>query len=70
MITKEKLDKRIRKNKKVTVYSQTNIPLAISKDYHIYRTDPAPELEFDMDCKDLVSFCGMTGLSLTPTHNN
>ena len=70
MITKEKLDKRIRKNKKVTVYSQTNIPLAISKEYHIYRIDPAPELEFDMDSKDLASFCSMTGLSLTPTHNN
>lgn len=70
MITKEKLDKRIRKNKKVTVYSQTNIPLSISKEYHIYRTDPAPELEFDMDCKDLEGYCRMCGLTLNPTHNN
>ena len=70
MITKEKLDKRIRKNKKVTVYSQTNIPLAISKEYHIYRTDPDPELEFEMDCKDLEEYCHMCGLTLNPIHNN
>lgn len=70
MITKEKLDKRIRKNKKVTVYSQTNMPLTISKEYHIYRTDPAPELEFEMDCKDLEEYCRMCGLTLNPTHNN
>ncbi len=70
MITKEKLEKRIRKNKKITVYSQTNIPLTISKEYHIYRTDPAPELEFEMDCKDLEGYSHMCGLTLKPTRNN
>ena len=70
MLIKEMLEMRLKKNSRVTVYNQDNIPLVLCKEYHITRTDPTPELEFEMDCKDLSSFCMMTGLTLEPATKN
>ena len=70
MIIKEMLEMRLKKNNKVTVYGQGNIPLVLSKVYHLTRTSHAPELEFEADCADLAGFCKMTGLALTPNTKN
>ena len=70
MIIKEMLEMRLKKNNKVTVYGQGNIPLVLSKVYHITRTSHAPELEFESDCTDLAGFCKMTGLTLNPNAKN
>ena len=70
MIIKEMLEMRLKKNNKVTVYGQGNIPLVLTKSYHITRTSHAPELEFEADCEDLTGFCKMTGLTLNPNTKN
>lgn len=67
MITKEFLEKQIKKNDKVTVYSLDNIPLTISKTPCIRRNDV--DLEFDMDCADLADYCNLAGLSIKPNNN-
>ena len=67
MITKDFLEKQIKKNDKVTVYSPDNIPLIISKALCIRRDDV--RLEFDMDCADLADYCNLAGLSIKPNNN-
>lgn len=67
MITKEFLEKQIKKNDKVTVYSLDNIPLTISKTPCIRRDDVG--LEFEMDCADFADYCNLAGLSIKPNNN-
>lgn len=67
MITKEFLEKQIKKNNKVTVYSPDNIPLTISKAPCIRRD--GVRLEFDMDCADLADYCNLAGLSIKSNNN-
>ena len=67
MITKDFLEKHIKKNDKVTVYSPDNIPLTISKAPCIRRDDVG--LEFEMDCADFADYCNLTGLSIKPNNH-
>lgn len=69
-ITKEYFEKQLSKHGKVTVYSQDNTPLTVSRDFFIYRTSHAPFIEFEMDCEDLESFCKDFDLSLTPNDSH
>ncbi len=68
-ITKEYFEKQLKKHDKVTVYSQDNIPLNISKEFFIARDGSGSRLEFDVDCEDLALYCKHIGLSLNPTDN-
>lgn len=68
MITKDFLEKQIKKHGKVTAYSTDNIPLAITKEPYLCcdgNTSPA----FDMNCEDLADYCEARGLSVTPVKN-
>lgn len=67
MITKEFLEKQIKKNDKVTVYSLDNIPLTISKAPCIRRDDVG--LEFEMDCADFADYCNLASLSIKPNNH-
>lgn len=69
-ITKEYFEKQLKKHDKVTVYSQDNIPLNISKEFFVARDGSNPRLEFGMDCADLALYCEHMGLSLNPTNND
>ncbi len=69
-ITKDYFETQLRKHDKVTVYSQDNTPLTVSRDFFICRTSHAPFIEFEMDCEDLESFCKDFDLSLTPNDNH
>lgn len=69
-ITKDYFENQLRKHGKVTVYSQDNTPLTISREYYICRTSQAPFIESKMDCEDLESFCKDFNLSLTPNNNH
>ena len=70
MFIKEMIERRLKKNNKVTVYSRDNIPLVLSKEFRICRTDPTPELEFGMDFADMADFCKTTGLTIKPINNH
>ena len=68
MITKEKLEKHLKKNE-VTVYSRDNIPLHIAKEAYLQHSD-VTTLTFDMDCKDLAHYCEWLALSVNPVAKN
>lgn len=70
MFIKEMIERRLKKNSKVTVYSRDNIPLVLSKEFRICRTDPTPELEFGMDFTDMADFCKTTGLTIKPINHH
>ena len=70
MLIKETIERRLKKNNKVAVYSRDNIPLVLSKEFRICRTDPTPELEFGMDFTDMADFCKTTGLTIKPINNH
>lgn len=66
-ITKEYFEKQLKKHDKITIYTQDNIPLAITKDPCI--RGGAAGLEFDMDCVDLAEYCNALGLSTKPNND-
>ena len=70
MFIKEMIERRLKKNYKVTVYSRDNIPLVLSKEFRICRADPAPELEFGMDFADMADFCKTTDLTINPINHH
>ena len=69
-ITKEYFDKQLSKHGKVTVYSQDNTPLTISREFYICHTSHAPFIEFEMDCEELENYCNALNLTLTPNDNH
>ncbi len=66
-ITKDYFEKQLKKSDKVTVYTQDNILLTISKAPCIRRDDVG--LEFEMDCTDFADYCNLAGLSIKPNNN-
>ena len=68
-ITKDFFEKHLKKNNTLTVYSQENIPLTISKEPHI-ANDSIVGMQFELDCADLADYCNMLGLTTHPTNKN
>ena len=66
-ITKDFFEKQLKKHDKVTIYTQDNIPLTISKSPCVHRDDT--HTEFEMDCADLADYCNLIGLSIKPNNN-
>lgn len=69
-ITKDYFETQLHRHDKVTVYSQDNTPLTVSRDFFICRASHVPFIEFEMDCEDLENFCKDFDLSLTPNDNH
>lgn len=65
MITKEFLQKHFKMHNKIVLYSKDNIPLTISKEYHLHLEGGHCSMDI-VDCEDLAEFCEKTGLSLKP----
>jgi len=68
MFTKEYLEKQIKKNGSLTVYTPSNVPLTITHEHYIGVVGN-DRLEFNMDCDDLEEYCVRLGLSLAPNKN-
>ena len=68
-ITKDFFEKYLKKYNSLTVYSQENIPLTISKEPHI-ANDRVDGMQFETDCADLADYCNMLGLTTHPTIQN
>jgi hypothetical protein len=66
-ITKDYFEKQLKKSEKVTIYTQDNIPLTISKAPCVRRDDS--HTEFEMDCADLADYCNLLGLSIKPNNH-
>lgn len=69
MITKDYFEKQIKKHGSITVYSQDNIPLTITEEPYLTRED-SPSITSEMDCADLVLYCKLFALQLTPVTTN
>lgn len=65
MITKEFLQKHFKMHNKIVLYSKDNIPLTISKEYHLHLEGGHCSMDIE-DCEDLAEFCEKTCLSLNP----
>lgn len=65
MITKEFLQKHFKMHNKIVLYSKDNIPLTISKEYHLHLEGGHCSMDIG-DCEDLAEFCEKTYLSLKP----
>ena len=68
-ITKDFFEKHLKKHNTLTVYSQENIPLTISKEPHI-AYDRVGGMQFEPDCADLADYCNMLGLTTHPNTQN
>ena len=68
-ITKDFFEKHLKKHDTLTVYSQENIPLTISKEPHI-ANNGSGATQFEMDCADLADYCKILGLTTHPTIKN
>lgn len=68
-ITKDFFEKHLKKHNTLTVYSQENIPLTISKEPHI-ANGSIGGMQFETDCADLADYCNMLGLTTHPNTQN
>ena len=67
MFNKNFIEKKIKKNGNLKVYSPDNIPLTIAKESYLLMKNT--ELSFDMDCEDLASYSNSCGMTLSPNKN-
>lgn len=65
MITKEFFQKHFKMHNKIVLYSKDNIPLTISKEYHLHLGGGHCSMDIG-GCEDLAAFCEKTGLSIKP----
>lgn len=68
MITSEFFEKQLKKNKKIKVYSQDNIPCDIYTTPYLGKE--GTDIEFEMDCECLEDYCKRMGLRLAPPANH
>ena len=66
MISKDFFQKYFKLHNKITLYTADNIPLTISKAYHLHLDGGHCTMDI-ADCEDLAEFCELRGLSLEPT---
>lgn len=66
MMNKEYFEKHFKLHNKITLYTADNIPLTISKAYHLHLEGGHCSMDI-ADCEDLAEFCELRRLSLTPT---
>lgn len=71
MITKERLEKMLKKEGKVAIYLPNNTQCKVVAIPIINLIEEGKmSTEFPMDCKDLALFCSRIGLSFTPNAKN
>ncbi len=67
MMNKEEFEKYFKLHNKIVLYTTDNIPITISKAYHLHFS--GGHYEFDIaDCEDLADFCKKRGLYLKPSN--
>lgn len=67
MITKKYFEKYFKLHNKIVLYSKDNIPITISKAYHLHLSGGHVDMDIG-DCEDLADFCKLRGLYLKPSN--
>ncbi|MEG1551088.1 MAG: hypothetical protein RR355_02340 [Oscillospiraceae bacterium] len=67
MMNKEEFEKYFTLHNKIVLYTKDNIPITISKEYHLHLEGGHCSMDIG-DCEDLADFCKKRGLYLKPSN--